>query len=482
MARKKPPEPTTLPGTDVVLPPDLVPLLVPIGEVFEDPANPRITKNLAALVAKIRRFGFTDPIGVNAQGMVEAGHQRLYACRELGATHIPRVRLDHTEIEALAYNIAHNRANEEVAAWDRDALVPLLAKLQAEDALEAVGWEGDELAALLGGLEPEGGDDEAESGGDEGGEPDDTPPEPPSDPFCKAGDLILLGDHRVICGDCRDPAVVERLMNGARINVAVTSPPYASQRKYDESSGFKPIAPDDFVGWFDAVQANVRALLADDGSFFVNIKTHSEGLSLSLYVVDLVIAMARTFGWLFASEFCWERNGMPGKPKRRLKNQFEPVYHFAINEWKFRPEHVMHETDDLPSYSIENQWSRGLSDVAGGSGSGWANKQTKGMAYPGNRLPPFGNGNDTAHSASFPIGLPRFFILAYSDHGDTVYDPFMGSGSTMMAAEQTGRRAHGCEISPRYCDAIAIRYMNKTGGTVVVERAGQQLAFPRSDA
>lgn len=153
-----PGEMTILPGTeDVVtaqgrgvrLPVVLVPLLRPIETIIPDPANPRKTKDIDHLANLMRRFGYTDPVVVNASGMLEAGHQRLGACIKLGATHIPAVPVNHDAIEGLAYNIAHNKANEVVAGWDTEALGKLLGKLKEEDALDGLGFAGAELDLLL---------------------------------------------------------------------------------------------------------------------------------------------------------------------------------------------------------------------------------------------------------------------------------------------------------------------------------------------
>ena len=120
------------------------------------------------------------------------------------------------------------------------------------------------------------------------------------------GKLILKSQHRLLCGDSTKAEDVARVMGGHQINVAFTSPPYASQRKYDESSGFKPIPPDEYVAWWEPIQANVREHLADDGSFFVNIKPNSDGLDTELYVFDLVLAMVRELDWHFADH--WTRS------------------------------------------------------------------------------------------------------------------------------------------------------------------------------
>lgn len=452
---------------------ELHPLAVPLDAITRDPDNERAhpRENLDRIKYALRRLGVRGALSLRADGqLVTKGngtHQALEELAEERATglwagapegplawgHVPVLEFDDDAETAAEYRVLDNRAGDN-AGWSRDAIKASF------EAFPDVDWEKSWTPAELA-AEFEGWGEEPTPEPEQNEEP--PIPEPPAKPVTKPGDIWILGDHRLICGSCREPEVVARLLDGVEVNVAFTSPPYASQRKYDETSGFKPIKPDDYVEWFEAVQANVREHLADDGSWFVNIKEHSEGLSLSLYVKELVIAHARQWGWLAASEYAWERNGMPGYPKRRFKNQFEPVFHFARAEWKFRPKNVQHATDDVVTYSRDNQWSSGLAPVAGGSGKGWANAPTAGLAYPGNRLPVFGAGNETSHSASFPVGLPTFFIKAYSDEDDVIFDPFMGSGTVIIAAEREGRRGYGCEISPGYCDVIVRRWEAETG-------------------
>jgi hypothetical protein len=157
---------------------------------------------------------------------------------------------------------------------------------------------------------------------------------------------------------------------------------------------------------------------------------------------------------------------------RRFKNQFEPVYQFTLGAWKMRPEAVRHPSDNVPAPGGPGVGNTGW-DARQGDGHGAFGMRKgaatgefvgPGMAFPGNRLPTF-NGTHTAtgHVAAFPVGLPAWFLTAYTDDGDVVFDPFMGSGSTLIAAEQTGRTAYGTEISPGYCDVIARRWQAATG-------------------
>ena len=165
--------------------------------------------------------------------------------------------------------------------------------------------------------------------------------EPPADPITRVGDIWIVGKHRLVCGDCRDESVVRRLFEGAKANVAITSPPYASQREYDASSGFKPIPPEKYSEWFGAVAANIASVLAPDASYFLNIKEHAEDGQRNLYVKDLALAHVREWGWRFVDEFCWRNtaNGVPGGWPNRFKNAWEPVFHFTkADKIKFRPE------------------------------------------------------------------------------------------------------------------------------------------------
>ena len=412
-----------------------------IGSIKPWPGNPRVNQDSIQPVAdSIERFGFGAPILARADDrIIIAGHTRYQAAKLLQLDKVPVRFLDLDPARARALALADNKLGE-IAGWDEAALADVLNELEADGLdLAGLGWSDDELEGLL--ASPE--DDVPADDGE--------PIAPPVDPVSVAGEVYQLGPHRLICGDCRDPAIVAKLIGDRRVNVAFTSPPYASQRKYDESSGFKPIKPESYVDWFEAVQANVRASLAGDGSWFVNIKAHCEDGQRSLYVHDLTLAHVRRWGWRFVDELCWRKDPMPGKYGARFKNGFEPVFHFSQSTPKLIFANVSTLSDRLP----------------GGGGSSWARAQgssetilsrKSGLARPSNVVDIRGKAARIGHSASFPVGLPAFFIKAYSDPGDIIFDPFMGSGTTMIAAANEKRIAMGCEISPAYCDTIRQRW------------------------
>lgn len=382
---------------------------------------------------------------------------------------------------ATRINLVDNKAADE-GDYDQAALDAIVASLDGDLVGSGYALSEAELFAseAAAGVEladvsertPETGDTYTEA---------DTPdvPDAPAKRVTRRGDVWTLGPHRIMCGDCRNDADVDRLLDGATINLAFTSPPYASQRDYDEESGFKPVPPDDYVEWFAPVAATVQRVLTDDGSWFVNIKASADGLDTYLYVHDLVIAHAREWGWHYATELCWRRIGVPKSVTLRFKNQFEPVYQFTKGRWKMRPESVRHPSDSVPVAGGPGVGDTGWSDRQGGNGNMFGGDGANpGMAYPGNMLPTFsGDHTATGHTAAFPVGLPQFFVRAYTDAGDTVYDPFMGSGSTLLAADREDRAAYGMEISPKYVDVICKRYQEVTGVKPVLERTGKPHDF-----
>jgi ParB-like chromosome segregation protein Spo0J len=426
---------------------------IPIDSVQFDPANVRKhgEKNLATIKASLARFGQQKPIVVDANGVVRAGNGTLAAAKALGWKEIAVVRSTLAGSEATAYAIADNRTAE-LAEWDEDALAQTLAALQIEDEDLAIstGFDAKEIDALLA-------PDEMT---------EDEVPESPAEPITKPGDLWLLGDHRLLCGDSTKAEDVQRLMAGAKVTMAFTSPPYASQRKYDESSGFRPIPPDEYVDWFSAIQSNVRENCEEAASWFVNIKEHAEDGQRHLYVKDLAIAHVRKWAWLLVDELCWYKRSLPGQWPDRFRNDWEPIFHFATSKgFPFDPLAVAVESDDAFHYVPNSGKTAGGNIGIGKEGR----NRSKGLARPGNvleistrKVP-----NGIAHEAAFPPDLPAFFIKAYSRSGDNVYEPFCGSGTTLIAAEQLGRKCYGMEISPAYCDVIVKRWENLTGKKAV---------------
>ena len=431
-------------------------------------------EQIAQIAASIAEFGFNNPVLVDTSAGIIAGHGRVLAARKLGLEQVPVVVLDHlSETQKRAFIIADNRISDN-AGWDDAILRGELAELKdAELDLALLGFSDDDLAALLAEVASE-----AAVPGEE--EAPEEIPEAPVDPVTRPGDVWLIGPHRLICGDCRDFGVIQRLLGDTKVNLVVTSPPYATQREYDPASGFQPVPPEEYVAWFRDVAASIAAVLAPDGSYFLNIKEHAADGERNLYVKDLVIAHKRQWGWRFVDEFCWRKtdNGVPGGWNNRFKNAWEPVFHFCLDctNIKFRPQAVGHASEDCFDYSPDNPVSRSGSGLLGTGPRGasaslppqgsqeWGHMRRKlvdgrheGIARPSNVIEAKTESGQGSHSAPFPRALVEFFVKAFSDPGDLVFDPFLGSGTTIAAAHVLGRKGCGCEISPAYCDVILRR-------------------------
>lgn len=276
----------------------------------------------------------------------------------------------------------------------------------------------------------------------------------------KPGDIWQIDRHFIICGDCREVDTWARLLEAAgveRVNGVFTSPPYAEQRK----AQYGGVPTSEYVEWWGAVQTNVRAALAGDGSFFVNIKPHCEDGQRVLYVFDLVLAMVREWGWRFAEEFCWRRVSLPGQWPNRFKNNFEPVYQFAINNWKFRPENSIQPfLSDKNKLSVTGNHLHVDFVANGGHPGGVRSKELDG-ALPSNVVDTSFDG-EIGHAAAFPVALPTFFIKAYSDPGDVWLDPFLGSGTTIAACHNEGRIGLGIERLEKYVSVCLERLATLT--------------------
>jgi len=348
-----------------------------LAELTPYPRNPRRHSDaqIAQIAGSIAQFGFNSPILIDSRGNIIAGHGRYSAGLKLGLETAPVIVLDDlSEIEKRAYLLADNKLADLSGGEDETLASELAEPRDVEIDLGGLGFSDDELHVLLADAEVPNAEADAQEEGI---------PEAPGEPTTRAGDIWCIAGRRLVCGDCRDHGVAARLFDGNKANLVITSPPYATQRDYDPASGFKPAPPEEYSDWFRDVAANIAAILAPDGSYFLNIRAHAEEGERNLYVMDLVLAHKRQWGWRFVEEFCWRKtdNGVPGGWGNRFKNAFEPVFHFCRQpEIKFRPQAVGHVSEDCFDYSSDNPKSR--------SGSGRLGTGPRGSSAS---LPPQGS-------------------------------------------------------------------------------------------
>jgi len=246
-----------------------------------------------------------------------------------------------------------------------------------------------------------------------------------------------------------------RLLEDTSVDLIVTSPPYADQRK----TTYGGVAPNDYVDWFLPISHELKRVLKDSGTFILNIKEKVVDGERSTYVMELIMAM-REQGWLWTEEFMWhKKNSYPGKWPNRFRDSWERLLQFNKKKnFKMFQDEVMVPMGDWANSRLKNLSDtdkiRDNSKVGSGFGKNISNWMGRTMAYPTNVLHLATECNNKKHSAAFPEELPAWFIKLFTEKGDTILDPFMGSGTTIFVANSLGRNAIGIEIVPEYAQMV----------------------------
>lgn len=252
-----------------------------------------------------------------------------------------------------------------------------------------------------------------------------------------------------------DSAEMLKTLPDNSIDLIVTSPPYADQRK----STYGGISPDKYVEWFLPISEQLLRVLKPSGTFVLNIKEKVVNGERSTYVMELILAM-RKQGWLWTEEFIWhKKNSYPGKWPNRFRDAWERLLQFnKSKKFAMYQEEVMVPMGDWAKSRLKNlsdtDKRRDNSKVGSGFGKNISNWIDREKAYPTNVLHLATECNNKKHSAAFPEELPEWFIKLFTKEGDMVLDPFAGSGTTLFVAERMGRSAIGIEIMEDYYKMI----------------------------
>ncbi|TCS98775.1 DNA modification methylase [Tepidimonas ignava] len=427
------------------------------------------------IAASIAEFGFTNPILVDGENGIIAGHGRLAAARKLGLAQVPVIELAHlSPAQKRAYILADNRLALD-AGWDEAMLAVELAELRdAGFELELTGFAEDEIERYLAEFDEEEGEEEEAS--EEGADEADLDEEvsPPRIVTSRPGDIWRLGRHRLICADSSDVEAIARLMAGEKAHLLFTSPPYANQRNYT-TGGIE-----DWDAIMRGVFAAAMAAMREDGQMLVNLGlVHRDG-SVIPYWDEWLKWMPRQ-GWRFFGWYVWDQGvTVPGDWAGRLAPRHEFIFHF--NREARKPNKIV-------PCKMAGTYSH-LSAINGGGGlrdkngrpNDWTHADRPIQDY---RIPdsvitvtrqrgPIDPEREIDHPAVFPIGLPTFVMEAYSNPGEIVFEPFSGSGTTILAGEACGRRVRASELAPEYVDVAVIRWLKTHPEQMpVLEATGQ---------
>ena len=377
---------------------------------------------VAQIAASIAEFGFTNPILAGSDGVIVAGHGRLAAAQKLGLIMVPVVVLDHlTPTQRRALVLADNRIAEN-ASWDEELLRVELADLQdAGFDLDITGFDADALAELMAGNEP-----------DVSGQTDeDAVPEASDAPVSRPGDIWHLGQHRLLCGDATLAASYDALLGDERVAMVFTDPPYnvnyANSAKDKLRGKDRAILNDNLGdGFYDFLLAALTPMLARcDGAIYV---------AMSSSELDALQAAFRAAGGHWSTFIIWAKHTFT-LGRADYQRQYEPI----LYGW---PE------------GAERHWcgDRDQSDV-------WQIKKPQ---------------KNDLHPTMKPVELVERALRNSSRPGDVVLDPFGGSGTTLIAAEKSGRVARLMELDPKYADVIVRRWEDFTGKQAIREAADQE--------
>jgi DNA modification methylase len=380
-------------------------------------------EQVAQIAGSIKEFGFNNPVLVDKENSVIAGHGRIMAARKLGMDKVPVVELEHlTESQRKAYVLADNRIALN-SGWDTSMLSLELQDLKDDIDLSLLGFDPDELDALLNPIE------ETEGLTDE-----DAVPDVPDESKTKLGDIYILGNHRLMCGDSTSIDDVDKLMDGQKADICFTSPPYnagsldikgnaTTQKKYNSFDDNQ--SEDEYK---DFVISNLNCILSVCNEVLYNIGLVEGNKRV---IVD-VLAHYRE---KFKDIIYWKKNTVaPHIQGGVINNLVEFILCFGDGKRKFQN----------AQFTQGSYWN-----VIEGSSAA-------------------GNEYSGIHKATFPLYLPENIINNFCPPKGSVLDTFGGTGTTMIAAEKIGRKSYLMELDPKYCDVIVQRWEEFTGKKAVL--------------
>jgi DNA modification methylase len=414
----------------------------PIERLIPRINNPRThsREQVANIATSIQEFGWTNPVLVDGDDGILAGHARVLAARKLKMKEVPVIVMGHlSDAQRRALVIADNQLAIAGAGWDEEMLRTELAVLHEEDyAVDLLGFDDVELQRLL---EAQ---DEAPGLTDE-----DAVPPVQDDPVARPGDLFLLGDHRVICGDCTQPDVVARLLGDTKPLLLITDPPYGIEldSEWRDRAGLNGCGPAEASYMKKRTAGHTETTISGDtradwSEAFALLPDLQVGYvwHASKFTSEVLAGLLR-IGFLHHQQIIWDKQRTV-LTRTLYWFQHEPC-------WFVRKKNA-------PWYG-----------KAGENSTVWSCPSPKFIFSGSEKEEKFD------HPTQKPMELMRRPILNHTLPGEVVYDCFLGSGTTLIAAEQTGRVCHGVELDPKYVDVIVRRWQQYTGKQAVLDGDGR---------
>jgi DNA modification methylase len=406
---------------------------ISIEDLKPNPDNPRVNDPAVDAVARsIRAYGFNNPIITDADLNIAAGHTRLKAAEKLGLETVPVIRVPGLVGSVFTgYAIADN-ATGQIAEWDQELLAKIVAELNldVDFDLASLGFDDAELTRIL------------DWGMDEVDDQADEMPPPPEEPTTRAGDLWVLGDHGLLCGDCRDVVALDRLMDGQYATIFVSDPPYGvgydgtnhPQNSADKKKGLPDghqnkdwsaeywdhfSGSEEFETFLAAAFTNAKRYLTENAAWYT---WHASATAQSFRRVweQIGIRYHQTVVW--------------------IKPTF--VLGFALWNWRYEPCQIGWKQGHKPLVNTIREENSNVWEID------WEGKARN---------------VDSVHPTQKPVRLFELPLLKHTRRGDICLESFSGSGSQIIAAEKSGRRCFALELEPKFCDVAVRRWETYTG-------------------
>lgn len=410
---------------------------------------------VAQIAASIREWGWTNPVLIDETGGIIAGHGRVMAARKLKIEEVPCiVATGWSEAQKRAYILADNQLAMN-AGWDMDLLKVEIGDLKTEGFdLGLMGFDADWLNTLM-----------ADPGTDGLTDPDDVP-EVSQFPVSATGDVWQLGKHRLLCGDSTSADGIAKLMAGQSADLCFTSPPYAQQRDYKKE-----------ISDWDALMNGVFSIapVKDGAQVLVNLGLVHEGGRVNAYW-DAWLDYMESCGWPLFGWYVWDKGfGAASQNTGRLATSHEFVFHFAKAPSKSK-KWVDKKPENIGERVVAFRQKDGSTKKAKASAD-----PTKVADSVIRVSPNMARNMDTSHPAMFPVALCEYIYNSYAKAGDWVFEPFSGSGTSIIACEKNGMNCAAIELAPEYVDVAVKRWQAFTGHSAVLDGDGRTFDEVQAD-
>ena len=403
---------------------------------YEKNAKKHPTKQIQQVANSIKEFGFNQPIVVDQDNVIIVGHGRYEASKLLGLVDVPVITVNLTKAQASAYRLADNKLNE--SEWDMGLVIEELKEL-SDEMFELTGFDKDLL------ITPDENDDDI---------PEDVPSR------IKLGDLVELGDHRILCADSTKPETFVKLMSGKKADMVFTDPPYNVDYKGSGKKTSDGIMNDKMSNEaFDKFLVESFRMIAENTKKTAGCYIFHSHKTATDFEKALELA-----GFKIDTQLIWNKPSA-GMGMNDYRTKHEPFFYTYLSK---EDKNFYGDRTGTTVWKVPADEERAFK---------WFKKQVESEEKGGSSIWTMSraNVNEYVHPTQKPVELPAVAMTKSSKPEDIVLDPFLGSGTTLISAQKTGRICYACELDPKFMDIIVQRYVDYTGNDSIIINGEQTI-------